>query len=98
MREGSATEIFSDRQQIGEGRFTEIAIWEVPKPKAPSTHPYKYRLAFIVNDVCVIRYDNESGKGDHRHAGAQESRYAFASIARLLKDFWADVESWRERP
>lgn len=46
---------------------------------------------------CVLRYDNETGKGDHRHVGAVESVYAFSSYEQLLTDFWADVDAWRQR-
>jgi hypothetical protein len=42
----------------------------------------------------VLRYDNEAGKGDHRHRGAQESGYGFISLAQLLTDFAADIERW----
>jgi len=40
----------------------------------------------------VLRYDNEPGKGDHRHIGDAEERYRFKSAEQLLADFWADVE------
>lgn len=50
-------------------------------------HPYKYRLAFIVADECVLRYDNESGKGDHRHAKSTELKYVFESPEKLVEDF-----------
>jgi len=40
----------------------------------------------------VLRYDNEAGKGDHRHAGKTERPYGFTTYDRLLADFWADVD------
>ena len=91
-----ATEIVTERREIGEGRFAEVVIWEVPAPKKPSRHSLKYRLAFVVNGVCVLRYDNELGKGDHRHTGETETPYVFTSLPQLLRDFWADVYNWRE--
>jgi len=45
----------------------------------------------------VLRYDNETGKGDHRHIGEAETAYTFSSYENLLADFWADVEAWRQR-
>jgi hypothetical protein len=45
---------------------------------------------------CVLRYDNEAGKGDHRHVGKREVRYAFTDLDALQADFWADVERWRK--
>ena len=62
-----------------------------------STHRFKYRLALIVGGKCVLRYDNETGKGDHRHLGTAETLYAFSTYEKLLADFWADVETWRQQ-
>ena len=45
--------------------FVEIVIWRVPQPVAPSAHEFKYRLAYVVCGECVLRFDNERGKGDH---------------------------------
>ena len=50
----------------------EIVIWRVPQPARSSTHPYKYRLAYIANQRCVLRFDNEAGKGDHKHVGERQ--------------------------
>lgn len=70
-------------------------MWQVPSPVLGSAHSFKYRLAFIVNGVCVLRYDNEAGKGDHKHLGGEEVPYAFTTPAQLLADFWNDVDHWR---
>jgi hypothetical protein len=53
--------------------FAELVLWEVPKPVASSAHAFKYRLAYVVDGECVVRYDNEVGKGDHRHFSGKES-------------------------
>jgi len=74
------------------GGIVEIVIWRVPKPVAPSEHPYKYRLVFIRDGKRVIGYDNERGKGDHRHSGKTEMPYRFIDEAQLLDDFWQDVK------
>ena len=66
-------------------------IWAVPQAVPGSVHGYKYSLALIVDGECVLRYDNESGKGDHRHFRGQESVYAFVSMEKLMDDFQADV-------
>nr|WP_295388327.1 DUF6516 family protein [uncultured Thiodictyon sp.] len=55
----------------------------------------KYRLAFVVDGVCVVRFDNEAGKGDHRHLGPVEIPYAFTTLPELLADFWRQVDGWR---
>jgi hypothetical protein len=49
----------------------------------------------VVNGICVLRYDNEAGKGDHRHIGGVETPYGYFSIDQLLADFWRDVRGWR---
>lgn len=42
-----------------------------------------------------MRYDNERGKGDHRHVGGEESNYDFTTLETLLADFERDVSNWR---
>jgi hypothetical protein len=74
--------------------FAEIAVWRVPTPVSPSKHPFKYRLAYVVSGECVVRYDNERGKGDHRHFGADESDYAFSTPDQLMRDFSTDIARW----
>ncbi len=59
-----------------------------------SAHRYKYRLALADQRECVLRYDNESGKGDHRQIGWQEQAYQFSSIEKLLEDFDADTRAY----
>ena len=34
----------------------------------------------MVNEHCVVRYDNEKGKGDHKHVGTHESSYRFIDM------------------
>jgi hypothetical protein len=45
--------------------------------------------------TCVLRYDNEAGKGDHKHVDGVETGYRFTTPAQLLADFWRDVDQWR---
>lgn len=80
---------------IPERSFVELVVWSVPKPVRESGHSFKNRLALVVDGVCVLRYDNEAGKGDHKHIGREEVPYRFTSPEALLADFWADVEPWR---
>jgi len=61
-------------------------------PVPPSEHPYKYRLAYVVNGKRIVGYDNERGKGDHRHRGKRDSPYAFLSPQQLIADFMDDVK------
>ena len=41
-----------------------------------------------------MRYDNETGKGDRRHARGKETPYRFVSLARLRRDFEAGVRKY----
>lgn len=87
--------LLEERRDIAEDRFIELVVWQVPQPVRASTHLFKYRLALVVNGLCVLRYDNEAEKGDHRHVGAVESPYTFTTPEQLYADFMADVANWR---
>ncbi|UDF30444.1 UNVERIFIED_ORG: DUF6516 family protein [Roseateles sp. XES5] len=86
--------IVKTRRQIGEAMFADLVIWLTPEPLRGSHHSFKYRLAFVVDGVCVMRYDNEAGKGDHKHIGVEEHSYVFESVEKLLLDFDADMKGW----
>jgi hypothetical protein len=87
--------LLSERHQLTAGSFAELRVWRVPQSVRGSSHDLKYALAYVVAGVCVLRYDNEAGKGDHRHIGGEETAYAFTTAARLMADFWNDVDQWR---
>jgi Family of unknown function (DUF6516) len=76
--------------------FAELVLWQVPNPVFGSTHAFKYRLAYVVEAVCVVRYDNEIGKGDHRHFGTAESAYQFSTPEKLLADFQTYIARWND--
>lgn len=84
-----ATLIQSDKQRFEDGAIRQIKIWLVPEPVPPSAHRFKYSLVYVVDSVRVIGYDNERGKGDHRHLHGIETPYKFQGIAKLLADFQA---------
>ncbi|MEK6747710.1 MAG: DUF6516 family protein [Pseudomonadota bacterium] len=76
----------------------EMVIWALPTATLERPHGLKYRLYCGRNDECVVRYDNESGKGDHRHQGDVEEPYQFSSLDKLIVDFRADcvrLAGWR---
>lgn len=83
------------RVVFGPGDFAELVVWRVPTPVPPSAHGFKYRLVHIVDGARMIGFDNERGKGDHRHDDGVESPYAFSDVDRLLADFVEAVELWR---
>ena len=90
-----ATLLLRERVVLTERSFVELRIWRVPDPVRGSQHSFKYALAHVVDRVCVLRYDNEAGKGDHKHVGDVESPYEFTTPEQLLTDFWNDVDRWR---
>ena len=77
-----------------DGAIVEVVIWSVPTPLRPSSHLFKYRLYCGRAGVDCVRYDNERGKGDHRHLNGQEFSYTFESIEQLLDDFEQDIKDW----
>ncbi|GIK23787.1 MAG: hypothetical protein BroJett006_00330 [Betaproteobacteria bacterium] len=70
-----------------DGTIVEIVVWALDEPLPPCAHSYKYRLFFGRPGECFVRYDNERGKGDHRHVGGKESIYGFTTLEALLADF-----------
>ena len=86
--------LLRERRVLGEDRFAEIVIWRLPARSQGSTHGFKYRLAFVVDRVCVLRFDNEAGKGDHKHVGDYEVPYAFETLEQLVADFWDEIARW----
>jgi hypothetical protein len=87
--------LLRQRYLVDDEAFVELRIWHVLRSVRGSGHPYKYSLAYIVAGECVLRYDNEAGKGDHRHIGAVEKPYRFSTPEDLIADFWRDVDQWR---
>lgn len=85
-------ELLYREKRIYAGGIIELVVWRVPEPVPPSEHSFKYRLAFVRGGKRVVGYDNERGKGDHRHVGKTEMSYAFVDEGRLLEDFWQDVK------
>jgi hypothetical protein len=49
--------IEKSRTVISDTSFFEVVLWHLPSPVPGSTHPFKYRLALIVNGDCVLRYN-----------------------------------------
>jgi hypothetical protein len=87
--------LFDQRHTLNSRTFVEIVVWRLPRSVAGSIHSFKYRLALVIDDVCVLRYDNEAGKGDHRHLQDKEVPYSFVDLDTLMTDFWHDVEVWK---
>ena len=89
-----AVQLVGNRIVYSESAFAELVLWRLPAPLQGSAHAFKYRLAYVVGGGCVLRYDNEVGKGDHRHFGEEEFAYAFTTPDKLIADFQMDIARW----
>ena len=84
--------ILQRKRVFDDGMIAEMVLWEVPTPVQGSAHRLKYSLFYGNEEGRLIGYDNERGKGDHKHIGEVETRYRFESVEKLVADFMADVE------
>ena len=89
-----ATSLARTKEIREDGTIVEVVIWELPEPLPQSTHLFKYRLFYGKPLEERVRYDNERGKGDHRHVSGKELIYLFVSLDQLLDDFERDVQNW----
>jgi len=87
--------IFHQRVDYDDGAIVEMVLWRVPTAVPPSTHGLKYRLFYGRPGVRDVGYDNELGKGDHRHFQGIEAPYQFSTVEQLISDFWSDVRILR---
>ncbi len=87
---------FRDIAEDGSG--VEMVVWRVPDPVPPSEHRFKYRLVYLEAGRRMVGFDNERGKGDHKHVGDQEQPYTFVDVERLIDDFILEVEQWKSGP
>ncbi len=82
-----------DRFNDTYGNIVEMKIWSVPITEY-TPYGVKYSLVYIVNGKRVVGYDNERGKGDHRHIDGEQASYVFIDVDALVDDFIADVEEF----
>ncbi len=68
-----------EQHRLADGVKAELSVIPVPKPVRGSKHGFKYSLALVVHGECILRFDNEAGKGDHFHLNGKESAYEFKS-------------------
>ena len=93
-RTPKAALLLHEKVVLADGAILELVIWKLPKATPDRPHGLKYRLYFGRGGKCLVRYDNESGKGDHRHVRGRERPYRFVSIERLRQDFEADLSRY----
>ncbi len=89
--------IYHDKIIYSNGSIMEIVLWELPKKSIERPHGIKYRLYYgDARGHCLVRYDNEHGKGDHKHIGKQEQPYKFSTVETLIADFMDDVNQYKK--
>jgi Family of unknown function (DUF6516) len=93
-----AVEIINLKVGYVDGSIREMVVWKLPRPSKDRPHGFKYRFHYEhQSGTTWIRYDNERGKGDHRHVGKKEEPYLFRNIEKLVADFMADVKHIRSK-
>lgn len=92
-----ATRVIDRKVVFPEGDLLQMVIWRLPGADVERPHGLKYRFYYgLADGTCLVRYDNERGKGDHRHWGDHEEPYRFVDIETLISDFLSDVTKARE--
>lgn len=86
---------FYNKQVLTDGAIVEMKIWQLANPVRGSTHKLRYSLFYGFPGNRFVGYDNEPGKGDHRHFEGEEAAYNFRSVEKLMADFLADVRRLR---
>ena len=84
-----------ERLDFDDGAVVEMVLWRVPEPMEGCRHSYNCRLYYGTAGKRIVGYDNERGKGDHKHIAGRELRYRFVSVEQFVADFLADIESSR---
>ena len=95
---GNAQTVLNYRRDLPNGDIIQVVVWRLPEPLPGSSHPYKYRLHYQkAGGSDTIRYDNERGKGDHRHFGGKEESYQFETLKKLVQDFYETIKEARRK-
>jgi hypothetical protein len=88
--------LYREKFVYADGSIREMVLWQLPKTTAEKTYGLKYRLCYRLADgTCIVRYENETGKGDHRHRNNQEEPYQLTDVETLVADFLEDIEEVR---
>jgi hypothetical protein len=92
------SELIVRNKRIVSGTTTAVVVWRVYPSVPGCSHHFKYRFYFgLADGTCIVRYDNERGKGDHRHVGDTEEIYQFVTLSQLFRDFNADKAAWFDK-
>ena len=86
--------IFHEKRTLSEKELVEIKIWKIPKSK-DFPDMVKYSFAYIKNKERILGYDNERGKGHHRHYKDEETKMEFKDPETLLEQFKKEIKKLR---
>ena len=90
-----AVRIFYDKTVLPDGAIVQMTIWQLPRSTQERPHGLKYSLFYGGPDGRIVGYDNESGKGDHKHIRDVETRYKLIDVETMVADILADLERIR---
>ena len=91
-----AEKILEIREEYEDGALLSIRVWLVPTSVPPSMHRFKYSFFYGRPGERLVLFDNERGKGDHKHIREVETPYTFETIEKLVEDFMAAVRATQE--
>jgi hypothetical protein len=89
----TAEKLLDLRMESDDGFITALRLWRVPSAVPPATHHFKYALFFGRPGERWVLFDNERGKGDHKHILEVETPYEFTTPEKLIEDFQAAVRA-----
>ena len=90
--------LYREKYIYSDGAIREMVLWRLPRKTPDRPHGLKYRLYYRLGDgTGLIRFDNESGKSDHKHVGSKEESYQFIDVETLVADFLAEIEKARRQ-
>jgi len=76
---------------LANGAIVQVKVWRLTETTKERPHGLKYSLFYGRPGERIIGYDNEAGKGDHRHYRDREEPYVFRSLEQMLADFERDI-------
>jgi hypothetical protein len=88
----NAVKLISTKRLYADGLIVQAFVWLLPCAVPPSEHRYKYRLFCGYKGRRLVGFDNERGKGDHKHVLSVETAYRFTTLENLLADFTVEIE------
>ena len=89
LHEGKARSLIqADIRHWSDGRS------DLASPRSGATQRIPLQISLGVRDRwrTSVGYDNERGKGDHKHLRSVEIPYRFVDVPTLLADFMKDVQ------